>query len=615
MCILYSTRAISDLDFIDRNMLPPNAPPSESESRELTELLEDEKRAVAFIEGLRKQHDAGHQRLSYKATMLKETLDSLKILREMGPTLQLDSIPLLDASSKELLRLTAKRDFLEPLFAGAATLLDGFSALSDAIDLLKSTLEISLGQLENFFTGAARELHSTEMLCAQTSSTINSFSSMVSMAQESIALKQSGVLHPLRRLPEELLVEIFDYCADEEAQSWIENPGRVPRSPKVLTRMAGVCSRWRSIAHSHPRLWRRLLAPKSVITPRSDSLDKLSYRTTVTGTDLFCHALQLCQGAKLDLTIPTQFKIPPDIDIKLLELERLNLLNANETWPPIFSSPKHLWLGRRFTNRPLSREIPLSLVSNTSQITSYSISLTFASPVFTVTHLELCGQHATLPINTLLRSLPQLLIFNASGARISNTPGVNPVQPNSYPRLRSFTVDRSGLAFLEQAVVEGLELPSLRFFAIANIDSEQFSTDYPSIYTCMSEQITHLGVLGIGRVEALRTFINTFHRLDVLSLSGTTTEPVLQALYRPPSSDGDNGGFNYLLPKSVQRVMIWNYRGDGEAIYQQLHEMRADAASNGRDVKIIFQKCLNIRPDIRKKCCSSLVVQQTGGTG
>ena len=594
----------------------PNAAPNESESRALTNILGDQQRIIAFIEDVRKKHDAEHQRLSCKATMLKESLDSLEILNKKGSRLRSYSIPLLDASSKEILRLRAKRDFLQPLFAGTTTLLDGFSALSDVIDLLKSTLETSLCQLENFFTEVARELYSTKMLCAQTANAISSFSDTSSIVHQSIASMQNGALHPLRRLPEELLVQIFDCCADKEAQSWIKYPGSVVQAPKVLTRIAGVCSRWRSIAHSHPRLWRRLLAPKPVTTLGHDGRGKLRSQLTVAGTVQFRHALQLRQGAKIDLTIPTQFKFPPDIDIKLLELERLNLLNANETWPPIFPSPKHLWLAQPTTNGVLSREIPLSLVSDTSKVTSSSISLTFASPVFTVTHLVLCGQHAALPVNALLRSLPRLLIFDAKDARISKTPGVNPVQLTTHHhQLRTFGVDGSGLAFLEQAVVEGLRLPSLRLFEIANIDSERFTTNYPSISTYISQQITHLGVFGIDCVasEALRTFINTFPRLDTLSLHGAATESALQALYCTPSSDGDNVGFNYLLPKGVQKVMISDYDGDGEAIYQRLYDMRADAASNGKNIEIIFQDCLNIRPDIREKCCSSLVVQQTGG--
>ena len=594
----------------------PNAAPSESESRALTDLLEQQQGTVAFIEGLRKQCDTEHQRLSLKATILKETLDSLKILNEKGSKLRSDGIPLLDASSKELLGLRAKRDFLHPLFTDATTLLDGFSALSDAIDLLKSTLEISLGQLENFFPVVAREFYSTEMLCTQTADAITSFSSMASIAQQSIAFKQNGVLHPLRRLPGELLVQIFDCCADEEAQTWIDCSGCVPQTPEVLTRIAGVCSRWRSIASSHPELWRRLLAPKLVTTSAYDGPYGRSRQCiTERGTNQFRHAHQLCQGAKVDLTIPTQFKFPPDIAIKVLELGHLNLLNANETWPPVFPSPKHLWLGQPTTTAVLSREIPLSLVSNTSKITSSSISLTFASPVFTMTHLVLCGNHTTLPVNALLCSLPRLVIFDVKDAHFSLTPSVNTEQPNTHSQLRTFGVGRTGLAFLERAVLEGLRLPSLRLFEIADIDSGQAATNYPSMATLMSEQITHLGVFGTGHVaiEALRTFIDTFPRLDTLSSHSAATEPALQALYCPSSGNGDNGALNYLLPKGVQKVMVCDYHGDGEAIYQRLYEMRADAASNGKDVEIIFKDCPNIRPDIRKKCCSSLVVQQTGG--
>ena len=593
-------------------MLPPkqpNAAPSESESRALTNLLKEQQRAVAFIEGLRKQRDLEHLQLSGKAAVLKGTLDSLESLNEKGSRLRIDSIPLLDAFSKELLGLRSKRAFLQPLFAETTTLLDGFSKLSDAIDLFKSTLETSIIQLENFFAGVAREFYSTEILCAQTTDAITSFSSMAVIAQKSVALMQNGALHLLGRLPEELLVEIFDCCADEEAESWIECSGSVPQTPKVLTRIAGVCSRWRSIAHSHPGLWRRLLGPKSIVTWQYNIWGQHLYPpvTTETGADQFRHALQLRQGAKLELTIPTQFKLPPDIDIKVLELERLNLLNANETWPPMFPSPKHLWLGQPTTNGALSRNIPLSLVSNTSKITSSSISLTFASPAINVTHLVLGGQHATLPINTLLLSLPQLIIFDAKDARISSTPATNPNlrRHSTHLQLRTFGVDGTGLAFLERAVVEGLQLPSLRLFEIANIDSEHLATNFPSISTLMRSQITHLGVFGAGPavIEALRTFTDTFPRRGTLSLHGAATETALQALYRPLSSVVYNPGINYLLPKEVQRVMICDYHGSGEAIRQHLQGMRADASSNGKDVKIIFRDCLNISPDIRKTFC------------
>jgi hypothetical protein len=427
---------------------------------------------------------------------------------------------------------------------------------------------------------------------------------MASVARRSIAHQQSGVLHPLRRLPEEILIQIFERCADEEAQGWFEGYWSVTPNPKVPTRIAGVCRRWRGIALGCPRLWRRILAPAHVtrrVYNRSDTVER--------GIDHFRRALRLCEGAQLELTLPARFTFPRDVDITTLEVRRLSILDASQTWPSMLPSPKHLWLGQvgqPATNLTLSREILLSVISNTSQITSSSISLTFASPVSTVTHLVLCGQHATLPLNDLLCSLPQLVILDAKDARLSNRPR-HPVlvQPNTHSQLRTFGVNGTGLGFLEQALIDGLRLPKLRLFEIANIGSGHLATNYPSIPTHMSRHITHVGILGTCGVTggALRAFIDIFPHLDTLSLHGAVTELALQALYHAASSDGDDGGLKCSLPRTVQSVMIWDYQGDGEAIHQQLHAMRAGPAPNGESIKIIFEDCPNIRLDIRKELC------------
>jgi hypothetical protein len=208
-----------------------------------------------------------------------------------------------------------------------------------------------------------------------------------------------------------------------------------------------------------------------------------------------------------------------------------------------------------------------------------------------------------------------LVIFDAKDAYISNTPGVNPVQLITHCQLRTFGVDGSGLAFLEQAVVEGLRLPSLRLFEIANIDSEQFATNYPSISTYMSEQITHLGVFGTGRVarEALRTFIDTFPRLDTLSLHGAATEPALQALYRPPTSDGDNGGFNYMLPKGIQRVMICDYQRGWGGNLPTTSRDACRCSLERQKCQDHFPRLPQHSPRYQKEVLFVAGVQQTGG--
>jgi hypothetical protein len=583
----------------------PNAIPSESESRALMKLLEQQQSIISFIEKFQMESDAERQRLSYNIMILQETLNSMENLKNLGSAIRSDSISSLEAFSKECLTLEAKRDFLHTVFPETTTFLSSFSAVNEAINLLKSTLETSFGQLQSFFTIVAQEFYSTEMLCAQTSATVTSFSGMVNDAQKDISLKQNGVLHPLRKLPEEILVQIFNWCADEEAQEWLKF-GSVLRNPKVPTRIAGVCRRWRGIALNHIRLWCRVLAPETATGTYLDYRSNPCFGNVQKGINHFCHALPLCQGGNIELTIPPGVTFPKDIDVKTLKLERLNLLNAWQKWPPVFPSPKHLWLGQPATNQELSRSIPLSLISNTSKITSFSISLTFPTPINTITHLVLGGRQRSLALNALLRSLPCLVMLDAKGACLFNSPFVNPVQSNVHSHLRTIGVDESGLSFLQRALVEGLRLPHLHFFEIANLDSR----DLASISTHMSGSITHLGIFGTERinVQALRTFVDIFPRLDALSLHGAATEPALQALYHATGSDGNNE-FKCSVPEAVRCIRICDYQGNGEAIHQQLRRIRVNQSRNRESIKIIFQDCLNIRPDIRKDLCSSPAIQ------
>jgi len=224
----------------------------------------------------------------------------------------------------------------------------------------------------------------------------------------------------------------------------------------------------------------------------------------------------------------------------------------------------------------------------------------------------LFGQYSTLPLNTLLCSLPQLVLFDAVHASVSNRPDVNTrVQPHIHSQLQTFGVDGTGLAFLGQALAGGLRLPNLRHFGIASLQPGQLATDYPSVSAHIGGYITHLNIFRRGGAvrEAFRAFIDTFPRLETLLLHGAATEPVLQALYCTPNSDGDNAGFKYSLPKTVQSVMICDYQKNGEAIYQRLHQMLANPAPNRESIKVIFEDCLNISPHIRRELCSPLAIR------
>ncbi|KAJ7189067.1 hypothetical protein C8R46DRAFT_935286, partial [Mycena filopes] len=67
-----------------------------------------------------------------------------------------------------------------------------------------------------------------------------------------------SVVSPVRRLPTELLAEIFDMCApeDQEAMAEATPTQEIERlSKKYLLQLAQVCSHWHSVAMGTPKLW------------------------------------------------------------------------------------------------------------------------------------------------------------------------------------------------------------------------------------------------------------------------------------------------------------------------------------------------------------------------
>jgi len=135
-------------------------------------LLERQQYVLSPIEKLRNETDVEHQRLSCRATALKETLSGMENLNNTHSHVQSEAFRWLGVLSTQLLDLEAKKDFLLPLSGSTATIFESFSAINDVINLLKSMIETAFAQLPSFFAIVAREFYSTEMLCAQTANTI-----------------------------------------------------------------------------------------------------------------------------------------------------------------------------------------------------------------------------------------------------------------------------------------------------------------------------------------------------------------------------------------------------------------------------------------------------------
>ncbi|KAJ7196801.1 hypothetical protein GGX14DRAFT_671949, partial [Mycena pura] len=65
-----------------------------------------------------------------------------------------------------------------------------------------------------------------------------------------------GVVSIVRRLPRDILGEIFPHFLDANDQCYMPRPRG---SPARLLHLVGVCDRWRTIALASPPLWRHVV--------------------------------------------------------------------------------------------------------------------------------------------------------------------------------------------------------------------------------------------------------------------------------------------------------------------------------------------------------------------
>ncbi|KAJ7602298.1 hypothetical protein DFH06DRAFT_1259087 [Mycena polygramma] len=117
--------------------------------------------------------------------------------------------------------------------------------------------------LQNTIAAASSEL---ERYGAEIQRVYNTFRSLLS-SRSTLAAYESGcrsLCAPIRRLPPELLVEIFDICSVDTTADEFD---RV--SKRKLLQLSQVCAHWRKLAIGTPQLWSTILCDTSLWRPSS----------------------------------------------------------------------------------------------------------------------------------------------------------------------------------------------------------------------------------------------------------------------------------------------------------------------------------------------------------
>jgi hypothetical protein len=602
----------------------PNRPPNNTETTTLNKLIAQEEAILAAIQKLEREREEERVRLLHKSSILQRTIQSMKAIQDAASQMSSGNAPLLKTLEKEIVSQEAGVSAISECLPSIN--IEGFLKELRAITLysasLQSALERQLQTIGVRINSVDEELESTVELEGHMAETISSASTMISTAKDIIKKKRQGLLHPIRRLPVEMLEEIFQACVDEETGGWFDDPAITPDLPKAAMRVASVCRFWRSVALQCPRLWSNLRAPAQY-----NILDRNSprIRTFAAGVDHFRSSLQRRGGIAIELTIPSQVSIPEDVDIMAVPLHRLNLLNVASQWPPTFPSPLHLWLGQPVGSDPLTRAIPSSLIARTKTITAFCVSLTFDAPSHTINHLIISGQQPTIPFVSLLTSLPNLAELDVTHAQISQVPVVGTRQNHNHSKLRCIRLHSSCLATIEQCLSDGLQLLRLRNLTLSNLTSSNSPLLYPFVSAQFSATVTSLEIHGAETTDSslIRSFIDKFHRINTLSINGTAVSAALSALYEvyevyepPPRKTKKKIAKKQIvrempewvetvtireMPERVETIIIQDYKGDGSAIHQVLQVMRSHPATGTQPISVVFEECPNIRKDIREE--------------
>jgi hypothetical protein len=565
----------------------------EAECLALHGVIAQEEAVIDNIRTMQRDHEAMHQQHAEKAIILKRTLDSTEILREAASQLCTHFMPLLAQLEAQLAVQENDKTFLAIHFPSSPVFTQSWGVLKDGIISLEASLKRQLDRTQEQITSITQQLYSTASLRDQMSSTISSFTSVIYHVQKSIKAKKGGILHPIRRLPMEILLHIFEDCVNDEINEYHRNPPSIFEAhPTMALYLASVCSRWRDILLGTPHLWRHLRL-------RAPTLGSPGARFH------FQNYLDRCRGSEIELTIPSGGPLSDDLLPDTITVQRLNLAANIQKWP-IVPSPVHLWLYRP---TPAIGWVNPDLISRTTHLTAWNTGILFQEECQTLTRLEICGVLPSFEFAQMISQLPNLTDLDLIKSKIQDATFVEPVSL-THLHLRYLGLSSGWINRLESALSSGLHLPQLRHMKLSDITSEYMATMYPLISTQLGATVVRLDFQGEAcSLDATRSFIDAFRKVNTIGCYGRVTRTVLRAIYEERLSRVQTPGelpkrwkwvVVHAMPKGLKVVIIRDYEGEGQRITSNLRVMRENPATDTQPINVVFENCLNIHPRIRR---------------
>jgi len=573
-------------------MAPSNLPPTPAQQAAVEKIVAQQRTLVTHLQELQAGNLTEHTRLDENVVVLQSTLESTKSLHDVGLQIRDQISPLFARLERELSLQESNETILSSLFPSTTVFLREWKRVKDATAALLLALINPIESVDDHVFSVTEELHSMETVKDQMSDTITTLHTMIQTGLQSIAAKRQGVLHPLRRVPNELLLTIFHVCVEAETD---EIRRRVPHIPLPHTpvNLAGVCTRWRRVILQTPRLWSYIHAP----------YQSRSSPVYYTGEGHFEMFLSRSQGSSIELTVLETSLPVHHRSLNTADLRRLNVHNTRDVWPPNLPSPEHLWVGQSDNDPPLRRLVPLALLSRTTRVTSSNVHLSFPECVRSVNTVIMRGSQSGPFFGSLMRKLPELRHLDLRGlhfGHIETTFNRN----LSHTNLSSLAIPASALSMIELYIGRGLRLPALRHLTLdgrTGYPRAHPASLFPELSSHFKAIVTTLEITGAPHFDFVSSWIDALGAsLDSLVACGRgPVVMILDALCQAHHPDPTLHAEPCVALKSSMSLVIHEYPDDGKEIYQRLQTVWELYNSEDRSMKVVFGHCINVLPSIR----------------
>jgi len=572
-----------------------NIPANFTEMSALKKLLDGDLELRSFL--LRRQDEVQAQYTYAKkaAEVFADCLATTSAVKDAYVTSIL-SITALEKVVKNALNLYNNHcDILETV-SSTKGVLATWAEIVALTEVLLTHLDKATPQVEAHLHLAADEHAAHESTHIATSESTLSYTKMLHEVDRSIA-KYKGALSGLRRVPTEILQQIFIEAVDERQHEIITSlspyydPSPACYDLGILSKtlnlvpftLSATCKRWRAVCRSTPQLWRYARVPMiGFISPRYKIIGKtqfeqcvlLAQKQPLDLTVYSCHNLTQHGAAYPNLVLPTES-----------QTLRVNIVwHINNVIPPGIPSPTELCIVASWNSpMPYMQALPTPLLANTKTLRCTELTPRIDTAVGIQTlHISLWKPGAFLPsteFGRLLQNCPQL-----KELRLENQvspPMQSPIAPFTHQQLNTLSLTVTLLPWVIQAFTAGCRFPRLSRLVLTRVNGHNSASNLHSISDQLS-LLTHIKVNAASEpsfVASLRPLFDASTGLRTLTLVGSAVEPMLRMM-------------TLSVPKRVQELRLSHSDANGTTLRDYLAAIESDGGGTA-GMQVVWNNCPN----------------------